>query len=305
MRPIILVTVGLCLHFSVYCQQLEIKTRSALTKSLLYADYLYSENADAWINFVNAQTLFVNNNGFPTMALSLESSFAYTPFHFTKNITIGDSNPFSGIRLNIVNGLDVKPGQPGYLVIGNEDGVNVSFDNNEIMARNDSATSNLVLQNNGGNLIILQNGVGAGGVGIGLNNPSHILHVNGIARSFQAEWATSSDRRVKQDIRDLDSPIDIFMKLRPVSYQWNPSYRNDGQVHYGFVAQEVEEVMPNWVGQVEEIFNGQIIEDFKVLNMSELTPVLVKVIQSLSIQLDNQQAQIAKLEKLLSDQLNN
>ena len=44
--------------------------------------------------------------------------------------------------------------------------------------------------------------ISAGGnVGIGTQSPSHLLHVNGVARSTQGTWATSSDQRVKKNIK--------------------------------------------------------------------------------------------------------
>jgi hypothetical protein len=52
--------------------------------------------------------------------------------------------------LEVSQGTDSEPGSGGYVVIGDVAGANISIDNNEIMARNNGATSTLYLNNDGG-----------------------------------------------------------------------------------------------------------------------------------------------------------
>ncbi|GMH69914.1 hypothetical protein TrLO_g1152, partial [Triparma laevis f. longispina] len=67
--------------------------------------------------------------------------------------------------------------------------------------------------------------------------------------------ALTSDRRYKKDITRLSSALDDVMKIRGVSYNWRrsefPTYAFDNNTHYGFIAQEVEEVIPELVGTDE------------------------------------------------------
>jgi hypothetical protein len=70
----------------------------------------------------------------------------------TGNVGIDTSTP--GARLHIVNGTDSEPSGGGFLVLGSTTSVNVSIDNNEIMARNNGAASTLYLNNGGGNVVI-------------------------------------------------------------------------------------------------------------------------------------------------------
>lgn len=59
----------------------------------------------------------------------------------------------------------------------------------------------------------------------------------------------SSDRRLKKNIRDLDGALETLLALRGVSFE----YKDPEAVHelggerLGFIAQEVEEVLPDWV----------------------------------------------------------
>jgi len=75
-------------------------------------------------------------------------------------------------------GTDAEPGSGGYIVAGSLSGANIAIDNNEIMARNDSATSTLYLNNDGGDLAMC---VASGNVMIGTTTPAtgYILSVDG------------------------------------------------------------------------------------------------------------------------------
>ena len=64
------------------------------------------------------------------------------------DVGIGTTTP--GFKLHVEGGSDVAIGGGGYLVVGDPNGLNVAIDNNEIMARNNGATSTLFLNTNGG-----------------------------------------------------------------------------------------------------------------------------------------------------------
>lgn len=66
------------------------------------------------------------------------------------NVGIGAADPIS--KLQIVGGTDLSLLSNGFLMLGTESASNLVFDNNEIQARNDSATSTLYLQGEGGRL---------------------------------------------------------------------------------------------------------------------------------------------------------
>ncbi|WP_462248819.1 LytTR family transcriptional regulator DNA-binding domain-containing protein [Ferruginibacter sp.] len=64
------------------------------------------------------------------------------------NTGIGIAEPVS--KLQVIGGNDVNLVSSGYFTIGNVDGTNMVFDNNEIQARNDSSSSSLFIQSEGG-----------------------------------------------------------------------------------------------------------------------------------------------------------
>ena len=150
----------------------------------------------------------------------------------------------------------------------------------------------------GMNLII--NTVGKGNVGIGVSNPTHVLHINGVGRSTQSTWYVMSDRRVKENIRPIENAMNQITSLNPVIFDWIESYQKSNPTltdnRYGFIAQEVKQVLPQMVNEVEEKIADQVIEDFNVLNHDALFPLLVKGLQE-------QQSIIEKQNKLIQEAL--
>ncbi len=55
-------------------------------------------------------------------------------------------------------------------------------------------------------------------------------------------WTSTSDRRLKKDIRETDLGLDFIEKLRPVSFYFKSG---DGKLNYGFIAQDVQEALGN------------------------------------------------------------
>jgi len=115
-----------------------------------------------------------------------------------------------------------------------------------------------------------------GEVGIGTINPSYKLHVNGTAYATGAAGALS-DKRHKENIQSLSgNTLEILGKLRPVNYLWkNPLDMGMQGVQIGFIAQEVEEVLPGVV------LTQDNEEQSKALKYNEFIPLLVKAIQEL------------------------
>jgi hypothetical protein len=94
---------------------------------------------------------------------------------------IGSNSPNS--KLNIDNGTLIAFGGDGYLKTGSENGLNLAFDNTQILALDNGAPSTLSLQANGGNTHFGLNGgntymaIGSGRVGVGTTTLDVALNI--------------------------------------------------------------------------------------------------------------------------------
>lgn len=71
----------------------------------------------------------------------------------------------------------------------------------------------------------------------------------------------SSDRRLKHQISDLPSALSLVAQLRPVTYRFRDEgiYRDDNVTRWGFIADEVQAVIPSAVvGAANAVANGQV-----------------------------------------------
>jgi hypothetical protein len=91
---------------------------------------------------------------------------------------------------------------------------------------------------------------------------------------------TPSDIKLKTNVKDIEYGLDTIMKLNPKQYDWKKDNRKD----IGFIAQEVEEVIPEIVKD-NEWFDDKI----KTMDYEKLTAVLIKAVQE-------QQKQIEELK---------
>ena len=104
------------------------------------------------------------------------------------------------------------------------------------------------------------------------------LHVD---RDVVAYSTTPSDRRLKKNIKEINYGLDTIMNLNPKQYDWKKDDRHD----IGFIAQEVEEIIPEIVKDKKH-FDKEI----KTLDYEKLTAVLIKAVQE-------QQEQINELKE--------
>jgi hypothetical protein len=132
----------------------------------------------------------------------------------------------------------------------------------------------------------------SGSVGIGTATPgSWKLYVNGTACGTSA-WGTCSDRRFKADIEGIESALDKVLSLRGVRFSWRIAEYGDKGFpegkHYGVIAQEVDEVLPE---VVEDGPGGE-----KTVAYSELIPVLIESIKELKAENEILKQRIEALE---------
>ena len=124
--------------------------------------------------------------------------------------------------------------------------------------------------------------------------PTYTLQVNGTAGG--TTWNTTSDARLKKNVKNIDNALEKILSLRGVSYYWdkkvNPQMKLDNKKHLGFLAQEVEKVLP----QVVNTSNDKM--KTKAIAYSDIIPVLVEAIKTQQKQIEMLQGKTPKDEKL-------
>lgn len=115
------------------------------------------------------------------------------------------------------------------------------------------------------------------------------LKVNG--KMYATKFITSSDARLKTDIRALNNALDMVLSLQGKQYRLIDEAVN--QTDIGLIAQDVEKVLPQIVSQSED--------GYKAIAYQSLTAVLIEAIKEqhgqFTAEITTQQDQITALEK--------
>lgn len=130
-----------------------------------------------------------------------------------------------------------------------------------------------------------------GNVGIGTSTPgTYKLYVNGDV--YATGTYSSSDERFKKDIHTIENGLDILKKLNPSSYHFKteefPEKNFESQLAYGFIAQELEEVLPELV--------KEDAQGYKAVNYTGIIPILTSAIQEQNALLEEKEVELATMQ---------
>lgn len=135
-------------------------------------------------------------------------------------------------------------------------------------------------------------------VGVNTDSPEHALHVEGKAHA--TEHTIPSDARYKADVEGIDGPdaLDAVQRLRGVTFEWDEDAPHAGVAdddrHLGFVAQEVEDVLPESVSRDED--------GYRSMTRDAVTPVLVEAVTDQQEQLDEQRSVVEEQRAVIEEQ---
>ena len=125
-----------------------------------------------------------------------------------------------------------------------------------------------------------------GKVGIGTTNPSTRLHVEGNVKVTGVVTATdfdsTSDIRLKTNIKLIDDPLSKVVQIEGVSFNW----KKDNRPALGVIADQIEKVIP-------ELVHG---DDPKTVNYNGLVGLLIEVVKDQQTQIDDLNKRLSKLE---------
>ncbi|MCA6362219.1 MAG: tail fiber domain-containing protein [Bacteroidetes bacterium] len=227
------------------------------------------------------------------------------------NFVVGmrGQNGLSGVNLQVNNSTaelvwqDLNYSGNVSATTGNEVRMNFNFRNNQPGPCNPANSREV--------MTILANGRVGINTAPGIPNTSGIYNVPPVGGSanFYLEviggvlaegYFAFSDQRFKTNVQTIESPIERIMKMRGTSYIFNAPSNTEGQqgtLQLGFIAQELEQVVPEAVVQGN---NGVY-----AVNYNSITPLLVEGIKEQQNTIVTLTNRVAELEKQLAAQQGN
>lgn len=70
--------------------------------------------------------------------------------------------------------------------------------------------------------------------------------------SLATEFNIPSDERLKEEVEDLEDPLDAVSRLRPVTFFWKDTKKSEMGRQIGLIAQNVRDVFPEVVHELED-----------------------------------------------------
>lgn len=115
----------------------------------------------------------------------------------------------------------------------------------------------------------------------------------------------TSDKRVKENITDISTQSDLNTILsipRRVSFKFNKEYQAIDKsvrdyIHHGFIAQEMEDIIPRAVYQVNKTVGGILHTDFRRMHLDRIVPHLVGAVKHLHLEKKLMSAEYAMLKE--------
>lgn len=170
------------------------------------------------------------------------------------------------------------------------DGIKLNSSGNSI-TKSDGITS--VLSESGGNITLNANEIdinriSTDGTVIYLRKDGTTVGSISVA-SAGTTYNTTSDRRLKDNIKTITNGTDKLMAMNPVTHTWKANPETNA-IH-GFIAQEMQKVIPEAVsGDAES-------DEMMSMDYGRITPVIVAALQDALNEIEELKMRINKLEK--------
>jgi hypothetical protein len=146
----------------------------------------------------------------------------------------------------------------------------------------------------GSGIVVLQDNDGR--VGIGTATPGYKLHVNGSVAGV-GNYNSLSDERYKTNVQTFPNALDAILNLRGVTFDWKrndyPGMNFADGRQVGFIAQEVEKVLPEAVSMDST--------GTRSVAYANVVPVLVEAMKQQQRQIQSRDARILRLEAQLAE----
>lgn len=120
------------------------------------------------------------------------------------------------------------------------------------------------------------------------NGVCGVVQTNGSSTTY----ATSSDYRLKEDVRPVSNAAQRVMALNPVNFAW----KSDGSRVDGFIAHEAQAVVPEAITGSKDAVDAEGNPVYQGIDQSKLVPLLTAALQEALTKIDALETRIAALE---------
>jgi hypothetical protein len=203
---------------------------------------------------VGYQALNVNTTGLQNTAIGRGT---------LPSVTTGENNTALGYN----TGAGIETGDNNTIIGANVTGLGATLSNTIIIADGDGVQR--IYVNSDGEVLV-------GGT---TDQGAYNLQCNGTGVWGAGAYVNGSDLRLKTNVNSLDNSLDLIQRLRPVSFNYVPEYNKSQNIHVGFIAQEVKEVLKDQVYVDDVVQQGH---EYLGMAYQSLIPLLVKAIQELT-----------------------
>ena len=123
-------------------------------------------------------------------------------------------------------------------------------------------------------------------------NSSNALQgsINQVSSTITA-YNTTSDYRLKNNVLPIQNALDTVKALNPISFIWD-----DGRKDDGFLAHELQAVIPNCVTGEKDAINEDGTPKYQQMDNSGVIPFLVKAIQEQQVMIETLTTRLTTLE---------
>ena len=219
-----------------------------------------STNGYSWIN-----SAYSNNSGIAAPLVLMTGATERMRIDSSGRVQIGTTNTNPSISNNF--GVVIGSGGDGNAYAG-------------VIQASSNGSSALILNrggDNGNTVAFFRSGTNVGTISVTTSSTS---------------YNTSSDYRLKENIAPMTGALAVVGQLKPCTYTW----KTDGSQGQGFIAHELQEVVPECVTGEKDAVNEDGSIKAQGIDTSFLVATLTAAIQELKAELDIVKAEVTALK---------
>jgi hypothetical protein len=263
--------------------------------SVVFNDFVtFNSNIFVSSGIITATNIDTTNLSYTTLtgpSIGI-ATFTAENANFSGNIILGTTSKSSDTFVRVLSGDNNKAGfeaygntqGTGYLYVGEDanDGGGIFYNGNGTPAFATGETADTIAfyrKSAGTNNVVFSYPSNS-------NNVSFKGDISAVDINASGDINSTSDERLKHDIKKVENATDILNQIDGVKFKWNSNNKES----LGVIAQQVENILP------ELVSSNQPDYEYKKVNYNGLIAVLVEAVKQQQIQINKLEEKIKLLE---------